>query len=252
MSGELIKLKIKAYSDEQFTEEVSEGEFKTLLNPDKYTFKYKIEQNEDQASGTSSSSPRFNKVPPEGLELEFIFDRTGVIVDYGSPATDTDDQVFKDEGSGVIDDIETFKRVVFDYNGDEHRPNYLIISWGTLLFKGTLSEMDITFKLFKSDGMPLRATARAKFKGFIEDMAGIFKDKNATFVFLFFCIVNCSFVFVSSIQMYVYVSFMDLSALEASIVHSSGMIGFAIGALISVPIAKKFDKKPALYIYRTK
>lgn len=178
MSGELIKLKIKAYSDERFSEEISEGEFKTLLNPEKYTFKYKIEQNNDQASGTSSSAPRFNKIPPEDLELEFVFDRTGVIVDYGSPATSADDKVFKNEGSGVIDDVEIFKRVVFNYNGDEHRPNYLVISWGTLLFKGTLSEMNITFKLFRSDGLPLRATARAKFKGFIEDNLRVAMENN--------------------------------------------------------------------------
>lgn len=179
MSGELIKLKIKAYSDEQFSQEVSEGEFKTLLNPEKYVFKYKIEQNEDQASGTSAAAPRFNRALPEDLELEFIFDRTGVITDYGAAGTE-DNKTFKDEGGGIIDDIENFKKVIFDYNGDEHRPNYLIISWGTLLFKGTLSEMGITFKLFKSDGTPLRAVANAKFKGFVEDNLRVAKENNSS------------------------------------------------------------------------
>jgi len=83
--------------------------------------------------------------------------------------------------------------------------------------------------------------------GFFKDITDIFKDTNSTYVFLFFCIVNCSFVLVSSLQMYVYVSFMDLSAFEASVVHSSGMIGFALGSLIAAPLARKFDKKPALY-----
>lgn len=179
MSGELIKLKIKAYSDEQFSQEVSEGEFKTLLNPEKYVFKYKIEQNEDQASGTSAAAPRFNRALPEDLELEFIFDRTGVITDYGAAGSE-DNKTFKDEGGGIIDDIEKFKKVIFDYNGDEHRPNYLIISWGTLLFKGTLSEMGITFKLFKSDGTPLRAVANAKFKGFVEDNLRVAKENNSS------------------------------------------------------------------------
>lgn len=179
MSGELIKLKIKAYADEQFTQEVSEGEFKSLLNPENYTFKYKIEQNEDQASGTSSSAPRFNRALPEDLELEFLFDRTGVITDYGAAGTE-DNKTFKDEGGGIIDDVEKFKKVVFDYNGDEHKPNYLIISWGTLLFKGTLSEMDITFKLFKADGTPLRAVAKGKFKGFVEDNLRIAKENNSS------------------------------------------------------------------------
>ena len=168
MSGELTKLKIKAFSDEQFSEEVADGEFRTLLNPETYMFKYKIEQNDDQASGTSATAPRFNRALPEDLELEFVFDRTGVLTDYGAAGT-ADDKTFKDEGRGVIDDIEHFKKVVFDYNGEEHKPNYLIISWGTLLFKGSLSEMDITFKLFKPDGTPLRAVAKAKFKGFVED-----------------------------------------------------------------------------------
>lgn len=179
MSGELIKLRIKAYSDEQFSDEVSEGEFRTLLNPESYTFKYKIEQNDDQASGTSSAAPRFNKALPEDLELEFVFDRTGVITDYGAPGG-SDDKTFKDEGGGILDDVEKFKKVIFDYNGDEHKPNYLVISWGTLLFKGTLSEMDITFKLFKSDGTPLRAVARAKFKGFVEDDLRVAIENNSS------------------------------------------------------------------------
>ena len=168
MSGELIKLNIKAYSDEQFSDEVADGEFKTLLNPEKYTYKYQIEQNDDQAQGTSGVAPRFNKALPEDLDLEFVFDRTGVVTDYGAAGKE-DDKTFKDEGRGVIDDVEHFKKVVFDYNGEEHRPNYLVISWGTLLFKGTLASMDLTFKLFKSDGTPLRAVASAKFKGFVED-----------------------------------------------------------------------------------
>jgi nucleoid-associated protein YgaU len=179
MSGELTKLKIKAFSDEQFSEEVADGEFRTLLNPETYIFKYKIEQNDDQASGTSAAAPRFNRALPEDLELEFVFDRTGVLTDYGSGGT-VDDKTFKDEGRGVIDDIEHFKKVVFDYNGEEHKPNYLIISWGTLLFKGSLSEMDITFKLFKPDGTPLRATARAKFKGFVEDDLRVAMENNSS------------------------------------------------------------------------
>jgi len=179
MSGELIKLQIKAYSDEQFSQEVADGEFKSLLNPETYKFSYKIEQNDDQASGTSAAAPRFNKALPEDLDLEFVFDRTGVITDYGAPGT-ADNKTFKDEGNGIIDDIEKFKKVIFDYNGDEHKPNYLIISWGTLLFKGTLSEMDITFKLFKSDGTPLRALASAKFKGFVEDNLRVAKENNSS------------------------------------------------------------------------
>ena len=178
-NGELKKLKVVAYSDPQFNDKIGDGEFTTLVNPEKYTFNYKIEQNEDQASGTSDLAPKFNKKLPEDLELEFLFDRTGVIVHYGTdPNSSSDDKVFKDEGEGVIDDIEKFKKVILDYNGDEHKPNYLMISWGTLLFKGSLKEMSIEFKLFKPDGTPIRAVAKAKFQGFVEDDLRVAKENN--------------------------------------------------------------------------
>lgn len=83
---------------------------------------------------------------------------------------------------------------------------------------------------------------------FLKDMAEIFRDKNPIYVFLFYCVVTCSVVFVASIQMFVYVSFMDLSSFEASGVHSSGMIGCALGSLLAVPLGKKLDKKPTIYI----
>ncbi|WP_230470716.1 CIS tube protein [Flavobacterium cheongpyeongense] len=166
MSGELEKLKVVAYSDPEFNTKIANGEFSTLMNPEKYTYHYKIETDDTQASGTSTVSPRFNKKLPENLELDFVFDRSGVINGYAS----TD--------NGIIDDIEKFKKVILDYNGDEHKPNYLIISWGTLLFKGALTEMDVEFKLFKPDGTPIRAIAKAKFQGFVEDNLRAAKENN--------------------------------------------------------------------------
>lgn len=165
-SGQLEKLKIVAYSDPEFNNEVDDGEFSTLLNPEKYTFHYKIEQNDDQAAGTSTVSPRFNKQLPETLELDFVFDRSGVISGYES----TED--------GIIDDIEKFKKVILNYDGENHKPNYLIISWGSLLFKGSLTEMDIEFKIFKPDGTPIRAIAKGKFQGFVEDNLRVAKENN--------------------------------------------------------------------------
>lgn len=166
MPGELEKLKVVAYSDPEFNSKIADGEFATLMNPEKYTYHYKIETDETQAAGTSTVSPKFNKKLPENLELDFVFDRSGVINGYQS------------SDNGIIDDIEKFKKVILDYNGDEHKPNYLIISWGTLLFKGALTEMDVEFKLFKPDGTPIRAVAKAKFQGFVEDNLRAARENN--------------------------------------------------------------------------
>jgi hypothetical protein len=167
MSGELTKLRIKGYKDERFSQEVADGEFNTLLNPENYRISYQISQNESQAQGTSSAAPRFNKTLPEDLQLDFIFDRSGVIKGYEDKS-----------GEGIIGDIEKFKKVVLDYNGDQHKPNYLVVSWGSLLFKGSLKDMEITYKLFKPDGTPIRATIRATFKGFIEDNLRVARENN--------------------------------------------------------------------------
>ncbi|WP_215225673.1 CIS tube protein [Echinicola shivajiensis] len=155
--GKLEKLKIVAYKDSKFSDEVDNGEFTTLLNPEKYKFQYRVEQNEDQAAGTSAAPIRFNKILPQTLELDFLFDRTGVIAGY--EATE----------NGVIDDIEHFKKVVYEYNGEKHKPNYLMITWGSLLFKGYLKEMDIEYKLFRPDGTPIRAMATTKIGEFVEE-----------------------------------------------------------------------------------
>jgi len=179
MLGELTKLKIQAYSDERFTNEVANGEFLTMLNPEKFSLKYRVVQNQTQASGTSSSANHFVRMPPEDLEMEFLFDRTGAVADYLGLMKPTD--YLSTLGSdGITEDIENFKRVIFDYNGDQHRPNFVTLSWGSLLFKGTLTELNITYKLFKGDGTPLRATARTKFKAFIEDNLRVARENNSS------------------------------------------------------------------------
>ncbi|WP_114750565.1 CIS tube protein [Pleomorphovibrio marinus] len=166
--GKLEKLRLVAYSDPQFNNKVGDGEFLSLINPEKYTFQYKIDQNEDQAAGTSAAPTRFNKKKPEELSLDFVFDKTGVVPDSGRSE------------DGVIDDLDRFKKVILDYNGEQHKPNYVMIAWGSLLFKGTLSEMSVEFKLFQSDGTPLRAVAKAKFKGFVEDELRAAKENNSS------------------------------------------------------------------------
>lgn len=156
MEGELQKLKIVAYSDPEFNTKVSDGEFSALVNPENYTFKYKIELEEEQAPGTSAAALKFNKISPQELEFDFVFDSTGAIPNSSS-------------SGDIVEDVEKLKQVALKYEGDTHKPNYLRISWGTLLFKGCLTELSITFKLFKPDGTPIRALAKGKFKGFVED-----------------------------------------------------------------------------------
>jgi nucleoid-associated protein YgaU len=169
MTSELTKVKITAYKSAGFEEnkKISAGEFVALVNPEGYSRSYRIKYKEQQASGTKAQQMKFDKVEPEDIELEFLFDKTGAL-----PETfkSKDDAGIKQEGKeGVWPDIEKFKKVVYDYKGEIHQPPYLIIQWGELLFKCVLKEMTINFKLFRPDGTPLRAVAKAKFTSTVEN-----------------------------------------------------------------------------------
>ena len=159
--GQLAKLKIIAYTDERFEEAVEDGEFLAQLNPEKVSFKYQIELEEQQAQGTSGAQPRFGKTKPEELTFQFLFDATGAV-----PLPDGASAISDD---GVEARISAFKRVVLQYNGEEHKPNNLKLIWGRLLFKCVLNELNLEYTLFRADGTPLRASATAKFVGYVED-----------------------------------------------------------------------------------
>lgn len=177
--GKLQKLIIRCFKDEKFNEELLDLKYTALLNPEKYSFSYKAEYKEDQAQGTSGDDPKFIRSLPEDLDLEFLFDRTGVIVHYGDdPLSSGGDKVYKDQGNGIIDDLDYFKKAVYDYNGDKHKPNYLIVSWGALNFRCFLVSMDIEYKLFKPDGTPLRALVKVKFKKFVEKEKRVAEENN--------------------------------------------------------------------------
>lgn len=158
--GKLQKLQIRAFSDAEFSKEVflsGNKIYEVAINPETYSLSYKAEYTSANATGTTGGTLPFNRTLPENLTLEFLFDRTGVFAD--SPAQD----------DGVIGDLNDFKKITFDFNGDIHRPNYLIVSWGDLLFKSVVTEFNIEYKLFNSNGKPIRAIVKVTFKNFVAE-----------------------------------------------------------------------------------
>lgn len=130
--------------------------YEALINPETYTLESKIKTDDAQAQGTSGKQTRYVYTLPEELTFEFLFDNTGII-----------DGVPKKEG--IFQDVKLFQEVLIKYQGDAHEPNHLKLIWGTLLFKGRAIEISITYKLFNPDGQPIRAVAKVKFQGSIEE-----------------------------------------------------------------------------------
>lgn len=164
--GNFERLRIESFKDAKFSQKV-DGIFHATINPESYTTRHKIEFCDIQAPGRSMPVLKFNKIPAQEINLDFLFDSTGVIqtdsvVGFSNPFA-------APKSKTITDQLNDFRKRVLHYEGEIHRPYYLIIYWGTLLFKGVLTSIDIEYKLFNTDGSPLRAIAKCGFKGTIDE-----------------------------------------------------------------------------------
>ncbi|MCP5245929.1 MAG: LysM peptidoglycan-binding domain-containing protein [Burkholderiales bacterium] len=170
-SGRLEKILILAFDDSEKVESGGKAEandsFEALINPETYTLEYKVKTDEEQGQGTSGAQSRFEYTMPEELTFEFLFDNTGII-----------DGIAKKEG--IFDDVNHFRKILTEYQGESHEPYHLKLVWGNLIFKGRAVELSITYKLFNPDGQPIRAVARAKFKGSIEEKKRAAKENRSS------------------------------------------------------------------------
>ena len=82
-------------------------------------------------------------------------------------------------------------------------------------------------------------------KAFYVDMKDILRDRLAIAVFAFFGVARFGMLLVSQVQMFTYRFYMNFPDFLKTIVHGSGMVGFALGSLLATPIVRRWDKKPA-------
>lgn len=155
MAANVSKLKIYSYPDA--SRKTADDQMEVLVNPESYSQKITVKFSEKQAPGTTGKMPKFSKMEPQKLDFELLFDATGVI------------NGVQDDQNGVETELARFKKLVLEYKGDKHRPRFLSIYWGTLKFDCCLESLDITYKLFRADGLPLRALVKAGFIGSMDD-----------------------------------------------------------------------------------
>ena len=154
--GTLEKLLIKAYDKADYSGDPI-SQFESFVNPNEITLAYELEWDAAQGSGTTGSRMNFKKMKPGDLSLTFFVDGTGA----NGNAID------------VQQEVEEFQTVT-GYNGSIHRPNYLKVTWGTLQVKRcVLKSASIAYKLFKPDGVPLRAVITATFSDNSDDQTRV-------------------------------------------------------------------------------
>ena len=144
--GKLEKLLIMAYTTPDYSGSAL-SKFESYVNPNEITLSYEMEYDSAQGSGTTKSRMSFKKQKPGDLSLTFFIDGTGA----------------NGQQIDVQTAVEKFKTVT-GFNGDIHRPNYLIVNWGTLeVNRCVLKSASIAYKMFRPNGIPLRALITAVF-----------------------------------------------------------------------------------------
>lgn len=139
--GELKKLRIIAYKDNQFSSKTG-NEFVAMVNPAQYTETKGIRYNPRKATDTDNS-PSYVRYGNKDISLTFLLDATGILPNS--------------KGVTLPKKISALEKTVYAYSSSEHEPPYLEIAWGTLLFFGRMDKLTIKYKLFAPSGTPLRA-----------------------------------------------------------------------------------------------
>ncbi len=160
MAGNLKKMRIEAYKKSDYSDNAPES-FVVMFNPNTYTQKYEVEYEDRQGAGDSGSPQVYGKIKPQEYSFEFIFDGTGTA----------------SEVINVHDAVEEFLTVTGKFDGEEHRPKYLILHWGTLLSTCVLKSAEIAYTLFNPDGSPLRARVKADFSESIDDTLRVAEER---------------------------------------------------------------------------
>jgi len=163
--GELKKMKIIGYTDITFKNKTGQ-EYEVIVNPENYSISYETIINGNDAQGSSLPLLQYNQQSSQILSFKFLFDGTGVlkkgnmagVAVPGLPSKKPD----------VVKEIDDFKKAVYDFRSDNHQPPFVQLQWGPLLFNCVLTKMDISFKLFRPDGWPLRAEAQCTFRSAID------------------------------------------------------------------------------------
>ncbi len=153
MGASLALMKLTGYTDEEFQTAFAGQPYTVMINPDSIKWQRSVEYNEQQPPDTSSPSQKYKSTPTEKLSFDIVIDCTGIV--------DSTRTVMATE-------INALETIVYSYNGQIHRPNFVKIQWGQdISFNGVLTSFDTSYTLFKPDGSPLRAKISLAFSQYI-------------------------------------------------------------------------------------
>jgi len=116
------------------------------FNPESFDESMDIMYNQEQPIGATQQHQHYHLTKPRTFSFEFLIDGTGASGDKRE----------------VIAEIELFKKTV-EFKGDQHKPSFILMVWGTHVVLSVLKSLKIKYTLFRKNGTPLRAILNATF-----------------------------------------------------------------------------------------
>jgi len=165
-NGEIKKMKIMVYNTAKMEDKDHVDDFIALVNPESYAIDMKTETKGGQGQGTSGKQQKFSLKLPDEFTFEFLLDNTGII--DGKPSDDISKQLIK------------LQDLMFKMEGKVHEPRHVYIIWGNFKFKGRVTNMTITCKLFNPDGSPIRASVKLTVKKSDEEQLRILEERKGS------------------------------------------------------------------------
>lgn len=164
VSGRIEKLAIWAFEQPDCEGPVVER-FEAQVNPAELTTGFEFEYVDAQGAGTTARRADFNKSKASDLQLSFFVDGTGA------------DRATPDSPLVDVQQVVLQFQSVTGYSGKLHRPHYLKVMWGKLeIRRCVIKSVQIVYKLFRADGVPLRALINAVFMEAVDDASRVAKD----------------------------------------------------------------------------
>lgn len=142
----LEKLTIKAYSDRKRKSLVKTVE--AMFNPSSFSQDWEIIYGKKQGFDWSGKPVDYSRSKPGKLQLDLLYDGTGV----------DSIGVLALTRKKVSDQIDELLKATFRVNGKTHEPNFLVVEWGkALVYSCRLEKASVEYQGFARDGEPLRA-----------------------------------------------------------------------------------------------
>ncbi|MCD7931408.1 MAG: phage tail protein [Tannerellaceae bacterium] len=162
----VLKMMMTGYKDSGYMMPAGMPFF-VQINPSSINIERGIGYNKDKTAGTQYAHMKYASHQEEKLSFKIVLDSTGAVGDLPVPIP-------------VPVLIEELCKVLYTLNGDTHEPNYVVVSWGTISFKGRLTSMKEEYTLFSPLGIPLRVNISLSFASHTDKQEGNKKENKSS------------------------------------------------------------------------